>query len=188
MPKRALTAAAVERLKAANSRSGRPLRQGLSRSRLRISYGGRRTWVFFHRLGWKLRRTRLGTFPAMSLSDARAAWRDARNKVELGEDPTPAKAAINDSKLDTVEKAAEDFLKRHGATLRARTRLEYERPIRQLVIAKWGGRTPDDVARSDVLALIDDVADFERSDCRKSLLRCGSQILELVCRARHCRC
>ena len=126
---------------------------------MRISYGGRRTWVFFHRLGGKLHRTRLGTFPAMSLGDARAAWRDARENVELGADPTPAKAAVNDEKLDTVEKAAEDFLKRHGTKLRARTRLEYERPIRKLVIAKWGSRTPDDIGRSDVLALIDDVAE-----------------------------
>jgi integrase len=159
MPKRALTAAAVERIRPPTAGQIDHFDKGYPGLALRISYGGRRTWVFFHRLGGKLHRTRLGTFPAMSLAEARAAWRDARSKVELGEDPTPAKGANNDDKLNTVENAAEDFLKRHGATLRARTRIEYERPIRKLVIAKWGSRTPDDIGRSDVLALIDDVAD-----------------------------
>ena len=45
---------------------------------LRISYGGRKTWSMFYRLHGKLHRISLGTYPAMSLAEAREAWREAR--------------------------------------------------------------------------------------------------------------
>ena len=49
---------------------------------LRISYGGGRSWVYFYRANGKQRRMTLGTFPAMSLADARQAWRGARAAVD----------------------------------------------------------------------------------------------------------
>ena len=49
--------------------------QGFPGLALRISYGGRRSWVFFYRFGGKLRRMTLGTYPAPHLAEARHAWR-----------------------------------------------------------------------------------------------------------------
>jgi hypothetical protein len=40
----------------------------------RASYGGGRTWVYFHRWQGKKRRLRLGTYPALGLAEAREAW------------------------------------------------------------------------------------------------------------------
>jgi hypothetical protein len=38
---------------------------------LRVSYGGRRTWIIRYRLGKRRPRLVIGTFPKMSLADAR---------------------------------------------------------------------------------------------------------------------
>ncbi|MGE0254348.1 MAG: Arm DNA-binding domain-containing protein [Alphaproteobacteria bacterium] len=59
---------------------------------LRVSYGGRRTWVYFYRLYGKQHRHTLGTYPAMEVGDAHDAWRAARDLVQNGIDPAVAKA------------------------------------------------------------------------------------------------
>ena len=51
---------------------------------LRISYGGGKSFVYFYRIGSKLRRMTLGTYPAMSLAQARESWRKARQDVAAG--------------------------------------------------------------------------------------------------------
>ena len=38
---------------------------------LRVSYGGRKAWSFVYRHGGKVRRMQLGTYPALSLAEAR---------------------------------------------------------------------------------------------------------------------
>ena len=60
---------------------------------LRVSYGGARTWVYLHRLHGKLRRHTLGRWPAMTLAEAREAWRDASKLVSRGEGPGAPAAA-----------------------------------------------------------------------------------------------
>jgi integrase len=158
MPKRALTAAAVDRIKPPVKGQDDHFDKGYPGLALRVSYGGRRTWVYFNRWDGKLHRTRLGTFPSMNLAEAREAWREARKKVEMGIDPGHRKAREADT-LDTVARVADDFLKRHVATLKARTIEEYTRPIEKLVKPRWGHRKLDGITRADGLAMIDDVAE-----------------------------
>src|SRR5207249_1213064 len=74
--------------------------QGFPGLALRISYGGRRSWVFFYRIGGRLRRMTLGTYPAVSLAEARQAWREARTEAQTGRDP---------SRAGKNEKPATDF-------------------------------------------------------------------------------
>jgi hypothetical protein len=81
MPKRLLTAASVARIKPPKTGQLEVFDLGYPSLALRVSYGGSRTWVFFYRLNDKLHRLTLGTFPAMSLAEARHAWREARNDV-----------------------------------------------------------------------------------------------------------
>ena len=102
MPKRALTAAAVDRLKPPASGQVEHFDAGYPGLALRISYGGGRSWVFFYRAHGKQRRLTLGTYPALSLAEAREAWRTARAAVERGEDPAAAKAEAKRREPDTV--------------------------------------------------------------------------------------
>ena len=87
MGRRALTAASVDRIKPPASGQEEHFDKGFPGLALRISYGGGKSFVFFYRTGGKLRRMTLGTYPAISLAQARQAWRDARQDVAAGRDP-----------------------------------------------------------------------------------------------------
>src|SRR5215831_9223301 len=91
MPKRALTAASVERIKPPQKGQVDIFDQGYPGLALRVSYGGRKSWVFFYRIGGKLRRMSLGTYPALSLAQAHGAWREARGSAQSGRDPSHTK-------------------------------------------------------------------------------------------------
>ena len=93
MPKRALTAASVQRIKPPTSGQVEYFDKGYPGLALRVSYGGGKSFVYFYRIRGKLgergklRRMTLGQTPSMSLSDAREAWRNAREHVTVGRDP-----------------------------------------------------------------------------------------------------
>ena len=87
MPSRALTAAAVSRLKPPQEGQVDHFDKGYPGLALRISYGGTKTWVYFHRLHGRQYRHTLGTWPAMELGGAREAWQAARTMVGKGENP-----------------------------------------------------------------------------------------------------
>ena len=87
MPKRALTDAAVKRLKPPAAGQVDVFDQGFPGLSLRISYGGGKSWAYFYRIGGRLRRMSLGTYPALSLAEAREAWRNARHRGTIRERP-----------------------------------------------------------------------------------------------------
>ena len=88
VPKRSLTAAAVQRIKPPKDGHVNFFDKGYPGLSLRVSYGGAKAYDYFFRLHGRLRRITLGRHPSMSLADARAAWREARTHVGHGEDPT----------------------------------------------------------------------------------------------------
>jgi hypothetical protein len=57
---------------------------------LRAGSGGTKSWVFFTRWQGKQLRLRLGVYPAMSLAEARDAWRACRTAKDNGLDPASA--------------------------------------------------------------------------------------------------
>ena len=83
----ALTVAAVARIKPPAQGQQDHFDKGYPGLALRVSYGGARAWIYLYRLRGKLKRMTLGRYPAMSLADARQAWRDANATLQQGEDP-----------------------------------------------------------------------------------------------------
>ena len=74
MARRSLTAAAVDRIKPpTQGRQVDHFDKGFPGLALRLSYGGGKSFVFFYRIGGRQRRLTLGTYPAISLADAREA-------------------------------------------------------------------------------------------------------------------
>ena len=153
MPKRALTAAAVERIKLPASGQRDHFNSGFPGLALRVSYGGARAWVYFYRLQGKQRRMTLGRYPGMTLADARTAWQDARKAVGIGEDP----ARRRPIEADSFDAVADEWLKRDQACNRSRQ--EVERILRVDVRPEWAGRQIATIGRRDVLDLIDKIAD-----------------------------
>jgi integrase len=155
MAKRALTAAAVERLKPPASGQAEHFDAGYPGLALRIGHGGGRSWIYLFRVHGRLRRMTLGTFPAMPLAEAREAWREARAAVDRGEDPA-AQRAEKRKAPDTVKSVAEDFIAKY-AKPRNRTADETAR-----IFAKWlypalGSRPIESVTRRDILDMLDTI-------------------------------
>ena len=61
---------------------------------LRVAPSGRKTWFVMYRAHGRLRRYTLGTYPAMSLADARQRATDARHSVAHGGDPAAQRQAV----------------------------------------------------------------------------------------------
>lgn len=147
--KRTLTDAAVKKLKLPKAGQLDIFDKGYPGLCLRLSYGGRRTWVYFCRERRKLKRHTLGIYPAMSLGDARKAWRAAKERVDSGQSLRPPR--------NSVAEVASDWLKRDQEGNAAHA--EVKRTIERDVLPEWKGRMIQAIGRRDVLDLLDGIVD-----------------------------
>lgn len=155
MPKKSLTAAAVERIKPPAKGQVEYFDAGYPGLSLRVSYGGRKAWSMFYRLHGKLHRTSLGIFPAMTLAEAREAWREARKSVTRGIDPAgAARWAAPATAFSTV---VEEWLQRDQADNKSAHIVA--RIVARELIPAWGSRPITEITRRDVRDLIDGIAD-----------------------------
>ncbi|MGO8842869.1 MAG: tyrosine-type recombinase/integrase, partial [Methyloceanibacter sp.] len=154
--KKKLTAAVVERIKPPAKDKAQYFDQGYPGLELAVNYGGSKTWWLYFRLPGspKLRHIKLGKYPAMGLTDARVAWRKARESVAQGVDPTG-----KDSRADTYAKVAEEWLKRDQARNKESTRYQLKRKLDHDLLPAWGARRVDTIKKRDVIELLDAVAD-----------------------------
>ncbi len=160
MPRSKLTDLAIQRLKPPAAGRVEYWDVMLPGFGLRVTENDVRTWVVMYRMGGRARRLTIGRYPALSLADARALARDAMYEVAKGNDPGAAKAARNEPpERNTFADAAEDFLRRHVGKLRRSTRQEYARYFEKVLVPRWGRRRLADLARADVIELLDDVLD-----------------------------
>jgi integrase len=120
---------------------------------LRISSHGRKTWNYLFRINGKLRRMTLDTFPVMTVADAHDAWRDARDQVRAGRDPTR-----KEGRGATDFKAVlEEWLARDQAG--NKTLGTVRRTLENDVLPVWADRNIGTIGRRDVLDVIDKVTD-----------------------------
>ena len=70
------------------------------------------------------------------------------NEIADGVDPGLERRASR--AVPTVAEAAKDFMESHGAKLKASTRTEYDRLLRNAILPAFGRRTIDDIARNDI--------------------------------------
>jgi integrase len=119
---------------------------------LRLAPSGRKTWFILYRSGGRLRRLTLGTYPALSLADARQQAMTARHTIAQGEDPAVQKQTLRHA--PTVETIAQQYLdlyaKVHKKSWRNDARL-----LARDVLPQWGRRKASEISRRDVLALLD---------------------------------
>jgi integrase len=157
--KRALTVAAVERLKPPRKGQVDVFDKGYPGLALRISYGGHKSWCFFYTRAGKVRRLKLGSFsdyPFMSLAAAREAWREARAAVAEGNDPAqqePTTAAMG------FPEVVAEWLKRDQAGNKASTQYAVKRVVEFDLLPAWGNRRIDQIGKRDVLDLLDGIID-----------------------------
>ncbi|WP_295693098.1 site-specific integrase [uncultured Maricaulis sp.] len=125
--------------------------------RLRVTPKGIKSWSFLYYRPGDGSRARLsfGTFPAISLDEARRRTREARAKLDHGDDPGAARHAREI--VETFNQLADLYLERH-ARPNKRTSETDERLLRRDIRPVIGHLPVERITRSDVHATLDKVA------------------------------
>jgi integrase len=127
---------------------------------IRVSPRGAKAWIWVYHFAGRSRRMTLGAYPVMGLADARIKLADARKLLERGIDPgdREVQARKAEHTAETLAELADTYLDK-WARPRKRSAVEDERILRKDVIPAWGRRKAQDIARKDVIALLDRIID-----------------------------
>ncbi len=165
MPK-ALTVRGIEALKGGPVRAEIPdgLIPGLY---LVCQTSGVKSWAVRYRTGGRPRKLTLGRYPAIDLANAREIARRTLVSVASGRDPASEKAEARRvaSELagparDRFDAAAALFIERYAkANTKEQTWRESERLLATHVHPLWRGRKVQEIARRDVVELMDAIVD-----------------------------
>lgn len=167
MPTLRLTDAAVKRLKIPET--GRieywdSLTGGFG---LRLSSTGVRSWTLITRSlkggQWKQQRVTLGTYPAMSLAEARKKATEAKATAKTGSDPAAAirqeKKSMVDASRNTYAVVRDEFLVKYRGRQNRRpapsTLAEITRILNAEVLQPWSDVPLAKVTKRDVLDVLD---------------------------------
>jgi Arm DNA-binding domain len=116
----------------------------------------------------------LGTFPLMTIENARAKAKDIINRVKSGQRVEGP---------ETFETVSEEWLKRHVEAKGLLSATAIRRTLRNNVLPEWGGRDFKSIGRTDVTKLCDSVEDKRGSCSGRHDFGNGEQHLQMVCKA-----
>jgi integrase len=151
MPAINLTAAFVEKVKPEPTRKDY-FDDSLPGFSLRVSENGIKTWCVSYRFAGKWTRYTFGTFPILSLKDARKKAKDALHDVSEGINPAIKKKEDRDA--ETFDYLAGEYIERH-AKPNKKSWEEDERIINTDLLPAFGGTKAKDITRREVRALLD---------------------------------
>jgi len=123
---------------------------------IRVSSSGGKTWVLLSRSGGRLRRITLGTYPTVSLAEARKKAADIRLRIKNGEDPDPEATAHRNS--PTVAEFAPEYLDR-WAKPHKKTWQEDQRILERDFLPVIGSIKMTKLTRRDIVSVLDKIRD-----------------------------
>ena len=163
MPK-VLTAKSVESIKPVPSR--REIPDGGCRGLYIVSQpSGAKSFAIRFRLDGKPCKHTLGSYPAVSLAEARRLAAAALAQVAQGTDPRTekrqAKAEAAERSRDTVDRLSAQFIDWQGKRLRPNSIRQLNHVFADLVLPEWQGRDVHDIARirRDARELLEAIAE-----------------------------
>jgi integrase len=125
---------------------------------VRITARGVKSFFVFTRLHRQPLRITLGNYPALGLSDAREAARQALQAVQKGEDPRRKRPIT----AGTIEYLIDEFKKRHLSKLRPSSAKVAAYYLESRFLSRFRNRRFDEIKRGEIRAFIDDIADEGR--------------------------
>lgn len=159
-----LTAATVDKMQPNDRRQEIPdsLCTGLY---LIVQPTGKKGWQVRYRHGGVHRRMTLGSYPILSLAEARQRARDALAAATEGRDPAEevraAKAPKPEDNRDKVKTLIAQYDRRHLSGLKSRETVRRE--LDRFVGAAWGDRDIHTITKRDVIDLLDNIVDSGRA-------------------------
>jgi len=181
MPTVRLTQLAAERLSA--PATGRIVYwdRGLPGFGLRITAKGAKSWVAMYRVAGKPVMETISPMARVpKVDEARTLARTSMSKAATGTNPVAEKRAAH-----TVASAVTRFLDEHcDRNLRASTAKEWRRILEHDVVGRWGERRLTELAKGDVLRLVNDKATTRQRKRRGEEGGAGVQANRLLARLR----
>jgi integrase len=122
---------------------------------LRVSQGGRKVWVAMYRHQGRQRRYTIGTFPTLTLADAREEARKALARVQTGTDVAEVKQTSR--RGDTFGELVARYMAEHAAVKNKPGTLREKKKLAE-VLTQWENRKAADITRREVVAVVDAIA------------------------------
>jgi len=122
---------------------------------LMVTQRNAKSWVLQYRSGQVSRRYTINS--VLGLEDARREARAILGQVARGHDPVLERRRTTEANQNTLRAVCERYLAREGSKLR--TTAKREANLERLVYPVLGDRQIDDVKRSDINHLLDDIED-----------------------------
>jgi integrase len=128
-----------------------------------VQANGKKSWAYRFTLRGVHRKLTFGSFPAISLKEARELAGKAKDAVAAGRDPALEKKlarTLPASGGDFVEDVVARFLVQHARrNLKTSTAVEVERLLVKEIVAPWRGRYLADITRGDIHKVLDSIVD-----------------------------
>lgn len=134
------------------------LDESLSGFGVRVTQSGRKTFFVRYRVNGRRPRFTIGTYPTISLADARDRAKAVLYDVAIGNDP--ARARTEHRSALTFAELADEYIERHAKKKqREKTWREDERCINVDLVPAWSHRKANDIYRPDVHKVLDAIVD-----------------------------
>lgn len=160
MPSKKLSAQFVQRVRPPESGRVDYWDTQVSGLGLRVSKTGRKTWNFMYRWAGEQIREKVGTYPTLSLGEARKAAGEIKKQVESGIDPKEhaRKRLAMYSPEQRLNKIVEEFIGKY-AKPRNKSWKESQRILEREVLSKWGDRPIKTIASMEIIQLLDEIVE-----------------------------
>jgi Arm DNA-binding domain len=141
---------------------------------VRVSGTGQKTFVLVSRFPGRKNPTRraIGSYPAMTVEQARTRARDWLELIERGIDPAVQVASEAETnrqrQSNTFRVVAENFIQKHVGS--RRTTIPITQLIERKLISKWGDRPIDSIGKRDVIELIEAVQQISGVEAARQTL------------------
>lgn len=124
-----------------------------------LSAGGTAAWILRYRYGGKGRELTLGRYPEITLTKAREFTREARVKIQQGQDVAKEKkkAIIERTVAKSFRQLATDYMEKVFPRLAANTIKQRRHHIEDVILPKLGSLPAREVDATYIVALIESV-------------------------------
>lgn len=158
MPKHKLTTRYIDSIKPPKSARVEYWDAGTPGFGLRVAASGRKSWVLMYRVRGdkRLRRETLGTYPTLSLADARDQARADLRAAAKGQDPASQRKAEREA--DTFGDLADQYMERY-AKKHKRSWFKDQQALDRDLLPRFRHRKAASIRRREVIELLEDIAD-----------------------------
>jgi integrase len=116
---------------------------------IRVGNGGAKSFVLFHRVGGKLKRSTLGRWPRVSLAEARDAWRAVHE----------GKPISTTSSTPLFEAVIDEWQRRDQGGNKQSSQYQVSRIVSRDLLPAWRGKPIAEITKRDVIAVLDAIHD-----------------------------